>query len=244
MMRLPLKTLVVIPTYDEVDNVPRIVPAVLARGDAVDVLVVDDNSPDGTGDVAAGLAAENSRVHVLHRPGKQGLGRAYLAGFAWGLARPYDVIVEMDADFSHRPEDLDAILAAAEDADVVVGSRYVDGRVTVINWPIARLLISLFGSWYARTITRLKVRDATGGFNCWRREVLESIGLEHIESNGYAFQIELKYRASRKGFTIVEIPIVFSERDSGESKMSKAIVFEAVWRVWRLRALSLFGKLN
>lgn len=240
----PLRALVVIPTYDEIDNVGRIVPAALERKGVAGVLVVDDNSPDGTGNAADEIAARDPRVHVLHRAGKGGLGKAYLAGFAWGLERDYDLIVEMDADFSHRPEDLEAILEAANHSDVVVGSRYVDGRVTVINWPVGRLLISLFGSWYARTITGLPVRDATGGFNCWHRRVLEAIGLEHIESNGYSFQIELKFRAFRKGFSMVEVPIVFSERDSGESKMSKAIVREAVWRVWKLRLQSIFGRLG
>ncbi|MEQ9569232.1 MAG: glycosyltransferase, partial [Longimicrobiales bacterium] len=179
----------------------------------------------------------------LHRAGKEGLGRAYLAGFRWGLEAGYGWIMEMDADLSHRPEDLPGMLAAAERHPVVVGSRYVAGRVTVVNWPIGRLLISLFGSWYARTITRVPVRDATGGFNCFRREVLEAIDFDRVESNGYAFQIELKLRAWRKGFEPVEVPIVFTERDTGESKMSKRIVREAVWKVWKLRFLDLAGRL-
>lgn len=238
------RILVVIPTYDERENLPRIVPAVLEVHDAVDILVVDDNSPDGTGAVADALTAEHApRVHVLHRTGKEGLGRAYLAGFAWALERDYGWVVEMDADLSHRPQDLARILEAAREHPVVVGSRYFEGRVTVVNWPISRLLISLFGSWYARTITRVPVRDATGGFNCFRRDVLEALDLSRVQSNGYSFQIELKLRAWRKGFRPVEVPIVFTERDTGESKMSKRIVREAIWRVWKLRFLDLAGRL-
>ncbi len=238
------RTLVIMPTYQERANLPRVVPTVLDVDDRLDILVVDDNSPDGTGEIADFLAATHApRVHVLHRMEKQGLGRAYLAGFAWGLEQGYGWLMEMDADLSHRPEDLPTLLEAAEKHPVVVGSRYVEGRVTVVNWPIGRLLISLFGSWYARTITRLPVRDTTGGFNCFRREVLEAIDLSRIQSNGYAFQIELKLRAWRRGFTPVEVPIVFTERDSGESKMSKRIVREAIWRVWKLRFLDLTGRL-
>ncbi len=238
------RILVVIPTYDERENLPRIVPSVLLVDDRIDVLVVDDNSPDGTGEVADELAERHApRVHVFHRAGKEGLGRAYLAGFRWGLEAGYGWIMEMDADLSHRPEDLPGMLAAAERHPVVVGSRYVAGRVTVVNWPISRLLISLFGSWYARTITRLPVRDATGGFNCFRREVLEAIDFDRVESNGYAFQIELKLRAWRQGFRPIEVPIVFTERDTGESKMSKRIVREAIWKVWKLRFLDLVGRL-
>jgi dolichol-phosphate mannosyltransferase len=236
--------LVVIPTYNEGESLPRIVPQVLEVDPAVEVLVVDDNSPDGTGEIAEALAHEHpGRVHVLHREGKEGLGKAYIAGFRWALERDYAFVCEMDADLSHRPEDLVRVREAMADHPVVVGSRYVDGTVNVVNWPMSRLFISLFGSWYARTITRLPVRDATGGFNCFRREVLEAIDLDRIESNGYAFQIELKLRAWRKGYAPHEIPIVFFERSTGESKMSKRIVREAIWRVWRLRFMDLFGKL-
>lgn len=237
------RTLVIIPTYNERENVGRIVPRVLEKDPAFHVLVVDDNSPDGTGEVADELAADEPRLHVLHRAGKEGLGKAYIAGFRWGLEREYELLVEMDADFSHHPDNLPEMVEMAQDFDVVVGSRYVDGRVTVVNWPMSRLLISFFGSWYARTITGLPLRDATGGFNCWRREVLESLDLSRIQSNGYAFQIELKFRAWRKGFRLVEVPIVFTERDTGESKMSKKIVREAVWKVWKLRLLDLVGRL-
>ncbi len=235
--------LVLIPTYNERENLPRIVPLVLAQHEAIDILVIDDGSPDGTGDLADELAAGEPRLHVLHRTEKLGLGPAYLAGFRWGLARGYPMLCEMDADLSHSPEMLPVFMDEARRADVVIGSRYLDGRVTVVNWPMSRLLISYFGCWYARTITGLPVADATGGFNCWRREVLEGIDLGRIVSNGYAFQIELKVRAAAKGFHLVEIPIVFSERDSGESKMSGKIVREAVWRVWMLRILDLFGRL-
>ena len=239
-----LRVLVVMPTYNEADNLPRIVPRVLEQGSAFHVLVVDDNSPDGTGDVADELAAGSDRVAVLHRPGKQGLGAAYVAGFAWGLKRDFDLFVEMDADLSHPPAMLPVLLAEARrGVDVVVGSRYVGGRITVVNWPMRRLLISLFGSWYARIITRLPVRDATGGFNALRRSVLESVRLDRIQSNGYSFQIELKLRAWRAGFDLSEVPFVFTERDSGESKMSKSIIWEAVWRVWKLRILDLLGRL-
>ena len=235
--------LVILPTYNEADNLPRIVPDILEQDPRLDVLVVDDNSPDGTGDLADGLSHDSDRVFVIHRSGKQGLGRAYIEGFRWGLERDYALLFEMDADFSHRPNALPLFIDKARDFDIVLGSRYLDGRVTVINWPMSRLLISFFGSWYARFVTRLPVRDATGGFNCWRREVLESLDFARIESNGYTFQIELKLRAWRKGFTMTEIPIVFEERESGESKMSKTIVCEAIWKVWKLRFLDLLGRL-
>ena len=235
--------LVVIPTFNEADNLPRIVPLVLNQDPRIDVLVVDDDSPDGTGDLADDLADELDRVHVLHRSGKQGLGRAYLEAFRWGLDRDYALFFEMDADFSHEPDALPEFIEKAKEFDVVLGSRYVDGRVTVINWPMSRLLISYFGSRYARLVTGLPVRDATGGFNCWRREVLEALNFDRIESNGYTFQIELKLRAWRQGFSMIEIPIIFAERDSGESKMSKKIVREAIWKVWKLRFLDLFGRL-
>lgn len=235
--------LVIVPTYNERDNLPRKVPLILQQDPLLDVLVVDDASPDGTGELADEMAADDSRVHVLHRGSKDGLGTAYLDGFAWGLERRYDVLFEMDADISHPPDALPAFLEKIRDCDVVIGSRYVGGRVTVVNWPMSRLLVSYFGSWYARTITRMPVRDATGGFNCWRRQVLETVGLERVRSNGYAFQIELKFRAWRAGYRLMEIPILFTERDSGESKMSKKIVREAVWRVWWLKLRAMFGRL-
>jgi dolichol-phosphate mannosyltransferase len=237
------RMLVIVPTYNERENLPRKVPQILAQHSCLDVLVVDDGSPDGTGEIAAELAAADPRIHLLRRDAKDGLGAAYLAGFAWGLARPYSLLFEMDADVSHPPEALGRMIEASQDYDVVIGSRYVDGRITVSNWPMGRLLVSYFGSWYARTITRMPVRDATGGFNCWRREALEAIDLTRIRSNGYAFQIELKFRAFKKGLRMTEIPILFTERDSGDSKMSKRIVREAIWRVWWLKIQDLFGKL-
>ena len=237
------RVLVIVPTYNERESLPRVVPLILAQGNRFHVLVVDDNSPDGTGRVADELAAGSNRVDVLHRAGKMGLGAAYVAGFRRGLEGDFDILIEMDADLSHPPDMLPQLVAALDGADVAVGSRYVGGRITVVNWPMSRLLISLFGSWYARIITRLPVNDATGGFNAFRREVIEAIGLDRIESNGYSFQIELKLRAWRAGFTLREVPIIFTERDSGESKMSRSIIIEAVWRVWRLRILDLLGRL-
>lgn len=237
------RVLVIVPTYNERESLPRVVPLILAQGNRFHVLVVDDNSPDGTGRVADELAAGSDRVDVLHRAGKMGLGAAYVAGLRRGLEGDFDILIEMDADLSHPPDMLPQLVAALDGADVAVGSRYVGGRITVVNWPMSRLLISLFGSWYARIITRLPVNDATGGFNAFRRRVIEAIGLDRIESNGYSFQIELKLRAWRAGFTLREVPIIFTERDSGESKMSRSIIIEAVWRVWRLRILDLLGKL-
>lgn len=235
--------LVIVPTYNEIENLPRKIPLILEQDEHIDILVVDDASPDGTGKLGDEIAAQNPRVNILHREGKAGLGKAYLAGFAWALERDYELIFEMDADISHPPDALPSIIHAAQTHDVVVGSRYVDGRVTVSNWPMSRLLISYFGSIYARTITRMPIRDATGGFNCWHRKVLEAVHLDRVRSNGYAFQIELKYRAWRKGFSMTEVPILFTERDEGDSKMSKSIVREAVWRVWWLKIRDIFGKL-
>lgn len=239
------RTLVVMPTYNERENLPRIVPLVLEQSDEIHILVVDDGSPDGTGELADRLARDSDgRVHVLHRTSKDGLGRAYIAGFRWGLERDYARFCEMDADLSHPPETLPNFLKLSREFDFVIGSRYVGGRVTVVNWPMPRLLLSYFGSFYARTITGLPVSDATGGFNLFSREVLEALNLERIQSNGYSFQIEMKFRAWKAGFRFVELPIVFTERDQGESKMSKGIVVEAVWKVWMLRMRDLFGSLQ
>ena len=236
--------LVVIPTYNERRNIAHIVPLVAGQDPRIHVLVVDDNSPDGTGVEADRMATDNPRVHVLHREGKEGLGKAYIAGFKWGLERGFDLFFEMDADLSHPPDALPRFIEKAlGECAVVVGSRYVGGRVAVVNWPLTRLMLSLFGSLYARVITRLPLSDATGGFNCFRREVLVALDLDRIQSSGYTFQIELKLRAWRKGFQLCEIPVIFTERAEGESKMSKRIVREAVWRVWQLRLMDLFGKL-
>ena len=226
--------LVCLPTYDERDNVEPITRAILGATPDVDVLVIDDNSPDGTGAVADAIAAREPRVRVLHRAGKEGLGKAYLAGFAWALARDYRLVLEMDADFSHNPRYLPRMLELAQGADLVLGSRNVPGGGTV-NWGAGRKLLSRGGSFYARTILGLPVRDLTGGFKCFRREVLEAIDLGSVQCSGYAFQIELTYRASRKGFRVVEMPIVFEDRRVGRSKMSRRIVLEAVRKVWSIR---------
>jgi len=227
--------LVCIPTYNERDNLEAIVAAVLAADPRTEVLVVDDNSPDGTGELADALAARQPRVHVLHRRAKEGLGRAYLAAFAWALARPYAYVLEMDADFSHPPRFLPALLDRAESGmDLVLGSRYVPGGGT-LNWGFLRRMISRGGSLYARTLLGIRVHDLTGGFKCFRRRVLESIDLAAVHSTGYAFQIELTYRALKKGFRVEEIPIVFEDRRVGQSKMSKRIVLEALTMVWKLR---------
>lgn len=237
------RAVVIIPTYNERENLPRLVPMVLEQDPRLEVLIIDDNSPDGTGALADGLAAASPRVHVLHRAGKLGLGTAYLTGFRWALDRDYAYIFEMDADFSHDPAHLPQFLEAIQDADVVLGSRYLQGRVTVVNWPITRLLLSYGANTYARLVTGLPIADATGGYKCFRREVLQAIDLDRVESEGYAFQIEITLRAWKKGFRIVEIPIVFTDRDVGESKMSRRIIWEAVWKVWKLRFLDLVGKL-
>jgi dolichol-phosphate mannosyltransferase len=236
------RAIVLIPTYNERANIARIVEQVLAQDERLDVLVVDDNSPDGTGQIADELAAASPRVQVLHRPGKQGLGKAYLAGFKWALARDYAYVFEMDADFSHDPVHLPQFLAAIEDADLVLGSRYRFGKVTVVNWPMTRLILSYSANVYARIVTGLPLFDATGGFKCFRREVLEAIDLDRVRSNGYAFQIEMSFRAWKRGYRIAEIPIVFVDRTEGESKMSGHIVREAVWMVWRLRWWAITGR--
>jgi dolichol-phosphate mannosyltransferase len=228
------RALLCLPTYDERENLAPMIEAILAAAPQLDVLVIDDNSPDGTGQLADQIAAREPRVQVLHRAGKEGLGRAYLAGFAWALARDYGLVLEMDCDFSHDPKYLPAMLAAAGEADLVLGSRYVRGGGTV-NWGLLRKLISRGGSLYARTILGLSVRDLTGGFKCFRREVLEAIDLPTVECTGYAFQIELTYRAARRGFRITELPIVFADRRVGHSKMSRRIVLEAIARVWSIR---------
>jgi len=237
-----MKALVCIPTYNEIENLPQIVPEVLQQDECFSVLVIDDNSPDGTGRWAQEEADRNPRVHVLHRKEKRGLGQAYLAGFKWALEREYDLIFEMDADFSHDPDYLSKFLAAAEQDDLIIGSRYIKG-VNVINWPMSRLLLSYFANVYTRIATGLPLCDATGGFKCYHRRVLESVDLAAVRSNGYSFQIEMSFRAWRKGFKIKEIPIIFVDRERGTSKMSKKIVREAIWMVWRLRLMRLLGRL-
>ena len=236
------RALVIIPTYNERENITRIVPLVLEQDPRLEVLVVDDGSPDGTGELADGMAAADRRVHVLHRPGKLGLGTAYVAGFRWALEQGHDYVFEMDADFSHDPRHLPTFLAQIADADVVIGSRYLNRRVTVINWPMSRLMLSYFANVYARWVTGLQLWDSTGGYKCYRRSVLAGVNLDQVRSNGYSFQIEMSFRAWRKGFRIKEITITFSDRSEGRSKMSGRIVREAVWMVWRLRWWALVGR--
>jgi dolichol-phosphate mannosyltransferase len=235
------RALVIVPTFNERENITRLIGSILEQDPRLEILVVDDGSPDGTGDIVEGVMQHEPRLHILRRPRKMGLGTAYIAGFRWALQEGYDLVFEMDADFSHDPAHLTQFLGAIEGADLVLGSRYRNGKVTVVNWPIKRLLLSYFANVYARVVTGLPLWDATGGFKCFRRKVLEAIDLSHIRSNGYAFQIEMSFRAWRKHFKIVEIPIVFVDRTEGQSKMSRAIVREAIWMVWRLRWWALKG---
>ena len=236
------KALVVVPTYNERENIERLIAAVLETGPQVEMLVVDDNSPDGTAKLVEDLAARDSRVHILHRPGKLGLGSAYLAGFRYALERDYQLIFEMDADFSHDPRYLKDFLAASREADLVIGSRYISG-INVVNWPMSRLLLSYGASIYTRIITGMPVKDPTAGFKCFRREVLQALDLDKIQSDGYSFQIEVDFKVWRKKFRIKEIPIVFVDRHSGTSKMNRQIVLEAVWMVWWLKIQALLGRL-
>ncbi len=234
--------LVVLPTYNEIDSLEGVIGRVLEQDPRLSILVVDDGSPDGTGGLADLLAAATDRIDVLHREGKQGLGAAYITGFRWALERDYEWVFEMDADGSHDPARLTDMIDATSDLDVVVGSRYLRG-VNVINWPMSRLLLSYYANRYARFVTGLRLADSTSGFKCFKREVLDALDLGKVGSTGYAFQIEMNFRAWKQGFTVGEIPIVFVDREAGESKMSGAIVREAVWRVWVLRLKSMFGRL-
>lgn len=235
-----MKSIVVIPTYNERDNIESLVSAILDLPHNLWVLIVDDNSPDGTGEVADKLAQENSRVHVVHRSRKLGLGTAYTQGFKYALERDYDLILQMDADISHDPKYIPDFLACAKDADLVLGSRYIRG-ISVVNWNFRRLLLSKGANTYVQLVTGLKFTDLTGGFKCFRREVLESINLDAIHSNGYAMQIEMTYRTWKKGFKIEEIPIIFVERNTGASKLSRKDMIEAFFIPWRLR-LGLYRK--
>ncbi len=237
----PRHALVIIPTYNERSNIMLVVPAVLKAIPGAHVLVVDDSSPDGTAQCVKELAQSFEGVYLLERPAKQGLGRAYISGFRWALERDYQCVFEMDADFSHDPSYLPGFLAAIDENDLVIGSRYIRG-VNVVNWPMSRLLISYAGNIYARVVAGIPVRDCTGGFKCFRREVLQSINLDRISSSGYSFQIEVNYLTWKKGFRIKEIPIVFTDRQRGESKMSTKIVREALVLLWELRFMSLFRK--
>ncbi|MBL9126998.1 MAG: polyprenol monophosphomannose synthase [Verrucomicrobiales bacterium] len=229
------RTLVVSPTYNERENLPELVARVSALPEFVELLIVDDNSPDGTGRLADTFAAKQPRIHVLHRTVKDGLGRAYIAGFKWALERGYERVLEMDADLSHNPADIPRFLEASENADLVLGSRYRDG-IRVINWPLNRLMLSLAAALYVRIITGMPFSDPTGGYKCFRKHALQSLDLESVKSNGYSFQIELTHRVWRRGFRIAEVPIVFTDRFHGKSKMSGRIVREALGMVWRLAA--------
>ncbi len=238
------RILVVIPTYNEADNITRLIPSVLKQAEGVCVLVVDDHSPDGTARVVHEMMLSDSRINILERHGKMGLGSAYVAGFRYAVREGFDFVMEMDADFSHDPNAIPAFLKAVTDggADLALGSRYVGG-VRILNWPIRRLLLSYGANLYARIVTGLPLSDATGGFKCFRRKVLQAIDLDRIRSNGYAFQIEMSYKAWKKGFRLTEIPIVFLDRRFGKSKMSKQIVYEALFMLWKLRFQSIFHKL-
>ncbi|MBN2018120.1 MAG: polyprenol monophosphomannose synthase [Candidatus Cloacimonetes bacterium] len=228
------KALIIIPTYNESENIPKLIPKVLSEDKRIEILIVDDNSPDGTADLVKNIMKTNPKVHILEREGKMGLGSAYIAGFKYALEHNYDYVFEMDADFSHNPDDIPNFLEAIKTNDLVIGSRYITG-VNVVNWPFRRLLLSIGASKYVRLITSLPIKDPTGGYKCFRKEVLEALDLDSVMSDGYSFQIELNYKVWKKGFRIKEIPIVFYDRVNGTSKMSKKIVREAIVRVWQLR---------
>lgn len=237
---MPEKTLIITPTYNELENIGRLINDLLEKYDNLDVLVVDDNSPDGTGKYIEEISAQNQRIKLIKRDKKLGLGTAYIAGFKYALQHDYDYVFEMDADYSHDPVEIGNFLDAAKQYDLVLGSRYVRG-VNVINWPMRRLLLSYFANKYTRFVTGMPIHDATGGFKCFRRKVLESINLDQVSSNGYAFQIEMTFKAWKKGFKVGEIPIIFIDRVKGRSKMSKKIVREAIFMVWKLRIRSVLG---
>jgi dolichol-phosphate mannosyltransferase len=236
------RTVVVIPTYNEAENIARLAPAVLDELPDAEVLVVDDDSPDGTAEVVAALGAQDPRVGLLRHGPKIGIGPAYKAGFHEALARQPDYVIQMDADFSHPPAMLPELVRLAAAHDLVLGSRYVNG-ITVVNWPIERLLLSYFGNLYVRKILALPVRDATGGFKCWRRDALRAVDVERVRSNGYAFQIETTYRAWKHGRSVHEVPILFLDRTTGDSKMTRRIGLEALWIVWWLRAQAALRRL-
>lgn len=237
------KSIIIIPTYNELNNIQKLIPILRENYPAVDLLIVDDNSPDGTADAVKKFMENDQQIHIIEREGKLGLGTAYVRGFRYMLERDYEFAIQMDADFSHDPMEIKSFLKAIEDHDLIIGSRYIKG-VNVINWPMSRLLLSYFANQYTRIITGLPVCDATGGFKCFRREVLEAINLDNITSSGYSFQIEMTFKAYKKGFRIKEIPIIFNERTDGDSKMSKKIVHEAIFMVWKLRLASMFGTLD
>ncbi len=234
-----MKTLVIIPTYNEAENVPEIIDAILKQKENINILIVDDNSPDGTSDIVLEKIKETDQVHLITREKKSGLGSAYVEGFKYAIKKKFDYIFEMDADFSHNPKDILRMLDAIKENDLVIGSRYIEG-INVVNWPLRRLVLSFFASKYVKVITGMKICDPTGGFKCFRRKVLETIDLDDIISDGYSFQIEMNYRTWKNKFKIKEIPIIFTDRRSGQSKMSKQVVLEAIFIVWKL----LFKKLK
>ena len=236
-----MKAIVIVPTYNEADNIRELVPRILEQEPGMEILIVDDNSTDGTGALVDELMQTEPRLHVLHRPGKMGLGTAYVDGFRYALERDYDYVFEMDADFSHDPDSLPAFLEAIQDADLVVGSRYLTG-VTVVNWPLSRLILSYCANLYTRIITWMPLKDATGGFKCFRRATLEQVDLSRVNSDGYGFQIEMNFKVWRRGLRIKEIPILFVDRRVGISKMNKKIIWEAMWLVWKLRLSNLLGR--
>ena len=237
-----MKTLIIVPTYNELENIRRLLPELMALGPDIRVLVVDDNSPDGTGKLADELAAENERIGVLHRPGKLGLGSAYVAGFKYAIQQDVDCVFEMDADFSHDPAMIPEFIEEIASCDVVIGSRYISG-INVVNWPMSRLLLSYFANIYTRLVTGMTIRDTTSGYKCFRREVLEHIELDDVRSDGYAFQIEMNFRCWQKGYRLREIPIIFVDRRSGTSKLSRGVINEAVWIVWWLRLQRLLRRI-
>jgi len=238
----PSKALIIIPTYNESENIRQLITEIHNQVNNIHILFVDDSSPDGTADIIKKIQIDNPNIHLLTRPGKMGLGSAYLTGFKYGLGKGYDYLFEMDADFSHNPKEIPNFLKAIADYDLVLGSRYIKG-VNVVNWPLSRLLLSYYANMYSRIVTGLPVRDATGGFKCFRSEVLKSIDFTKIKSNGYAFQIELSFKAWKNGFKIKEIPIIFVDRVAGVSKLSKSIMWEAIFLVWKLRLNSIFRKM-
>ncbi len=237
------KSLVIIPTFNEMENIPQLIPEVLSKDEGIEILVVDDNSPDGTAAYIEKLMQSNVKIHLIKRDYKMGLGTAYLTGFKYALEHSFDYIFEMDADFSHDPKEIVNFLNEIKNYDLVLGSRYISG-VNVVNWPMRRLILSYSANIYTKIITGLHIKDATGGYKCFRRKVLEAIDLDKIKSNGYAFQIEVTFKAWKKGFKIKEIPITFVDRVKGTSKMSNKIVREAVMRVWKLRIRSMLGILK
>jgi dolichol-phosphate mannosyltransferase len=232
----------VTPTYNESENVPKLIPAVLRQAPNMHILIVDDGSPDGTGQIVKEIMKTNPNVHLIERAGKQGLGTAYVAGFKYAIENGYDFVFEMDADFSHNPNDIPVFLSKMDKYDLVIGSRYING-VRILNWPMNRLLLSYSANVYTRIITGLPVTDATGGFKCYRIDALKAIDLDKIRSNGYAFQIEMSFKVWKKGFRLLEIPIIFADRTSGASKMSKSIVYEAMFMLWKLRLRSMLNRL-